>query len=78
MWTDTTMNSDFGSLINCGSVIMSLPSNSNLIVFKPNEKAYTELVRIKVSDKPVFSTPVVAGNQIFIKDAETLTLYKIN
>lgn len=78
MWTDTTMNSDFGSLINCGSVIMSLPSNSNLIVFKPNEKAYTELTKIKVSDKPVFSTPVVAGNRIFIKDAETLTLYKID
>lgn len=78
MWTDTTMNSDFGSLINCGSVIMSLPSNSNLIVFNPNEKAYSELTRIKVSDKPVFSTPVISGNRIYIKDAETLTLYKIN
>ena len=78
MWTDTTMNSDFGALLNCGSVIMSLPGNSNLIVFKPNEKAYTELMKIKVSDKPVFSTPVVSGNWIFIKDAETLTLYKLD
>ena len=77
-WTDTTMNSDFGALVNCGSVIMSLPSNSNLIVFKPDEKAYTELTKIKVSDKPIFSTPVVSGNQIYIKDNETLALYKIN
>ena len=78
MWTDTTMNSDFGSLINCGSVLMTLPSNSNLIVFKPSEKAYSELTKIKVSDKPVFTTPLISGNQIFIKEAETLTLYHIN
>ena len=78
MWTDTTMNSDFGSILNCGSIMLSLPSNSNLIVFKPNEKAYNELTRIKISDKPIFSTPVVSGDKIFIKDAETLTLYKIN
>lgn len=78
MWTDTTMNSDFGSLINCGSVLMTLPSNSNLIVFKLSEKAYTQLTKIKVSDKPVFATPLIAGNQIFIKEAETLTLYKLD
>jgi outer membrane protein assembly factor BamB len=78
MWADTTMNSDFGALLNCGSVLMSLPSNSNLIVFRPDEKAYTELLRIKVSDKPVFSTPVVAGNRIYIKDSEFLTLYTMN
>lgn len=78
MWADTTMNSDFGALLNCGSVIMSLPSNSNLIVFKASEKAYSELMKVKVSDKPVFSTPVVAGNLIYIKDAETLTRYKFD
>jgi len=78
MWSDTTMNSDFGAMLNCGSVIMTLPSNSNLIVFKPNEKAYSELTKIKVSDKPIFSTPVVSGNQIYIKDSETLSCYKFD
>lgn len=77
MWADTLMNSDFGSLVNCGSAIIALPSNSNLIVFKPSEKAYSELLRIKISDKPVFATPVVRGNKIYIKDAETLSLYRI-
>ena len=78
LWTDTTMNSDFGSLINCGSVMMTLPSNSNLIVFKPSGKAYTELAKIKVSDKPIFTTPLISGNQVFIKDTESLTLYKLD
>jgi outer membrane protein assembly factor BamB len=78
VWADTTMNSDFGALINCGSVIMSLPSNSNLIVFKANEKAYIELMKVKVSDKPIFSNPVISGNLIYIKDAENITRYTFN
>ena len=76
-WTDTTIHSDFGSVINCGSVLMSMPSNSNLIIFKPTEKTYTELAKYKVSDKPVFTTPVIKGNQFYIKENETLALYKI-
>jgi len=77
MWTDTLMNSDFGTIINCGSAIMAVPSNSNLIFFKPSGKAYSELMRVKISDKPVYATPVVQENKIYIKDAENLALYKI-
>lgn len=76
MWTDTLMNSDFGATVNCGSAIMALPSNSNLIFFKPTDKAYSELMRIKISDKPVFATPVIQGNKIYIKDAESLAFYR--
>lgn len=77
MWADTLMNSDFGAMINCGSAIMALPSNSNLIFFKPSEKAYSELMRLKISDKPIFATPVIQGNNIYIKDAENLALYRL-
>lgn len=76
MWTDTLMNSDFGAMVNCGSAIMALPSNSNLIFFKPTEKAYSELMRIKISDKPVFATPVIQENKIYVKEAENLALYR--
>jgi len=31
-----------------------------------------------VSETAIYAFPVVAGNQIYIKDAETLMLYKIN
>ena len=77
-WIDDAVNSDFASLVDCGSVLMGLPSTSNLIVFKPLSSAYTEVVKYKVSETPIYAFPVVSGNQIYIKDAETLTLYKIN
>jgi outer membrane protein assembly factor BamB len=77
-WIDNVVNSDFASIVDCGSVLIGLPSTSNLIVFKPVSTAYTEVVKYKVSETPIYAFPVVAGNQIYIKDAETLILYKIN
>lgn len=77
-WIDVAPNSDFASIIDCGSVIIGLPSTSNLIVFKPESAVYTEVARYKISETPVYSFPIVTGNMIYIKDAETLMLYKIN
>jgi outer membrane protein assembly factor BamB len=76
-WVDNTVNSDFATLVDCGSVLIGLPSTGNLIVFKPDSKAYTEVVKYKVSETPVYSFPIVAGNNIYIKDAENLMMYKI-
>jgi outer membrane protein assembly factor BamB len=77
-WINDVVNSDFAALVDCGSVLIGLPSTSNLIVFKPQSSAYSEIVKYKVSDTPVYSFPVIAGNLIYIKDAETLTMYRIN
>lgn len=76
-WVDNNVNSDFATLVDCGSVLIGVPSTSNLIVFKADPKAYTEVARYKVAETPVYSFPVIAGNNIYIKDAENLTLFKI-
>lgn len=75
-WVDENTNSDFATLVDCGSVLMGLPSTGNLLIFKPDNKAYSEVAKYKVSETPVYSFPIVAGNSVYIKDAETLTLYK--
>jgi outer membrane protein assembly factor BamB len=74
-WIDNTVNSDFASIVDCGTVIIGLSSISNLIVFKPEPTAYSEVAKYKVSETAVYSYPVIAGNKIYIKDAETLTMY---
>jgi outer membrane protein assembly factor BamB len=78
VWGDETLNSDFATIVDCGSVIIGLPSTGKLIVFKPDSKAYSEVAIYKVSETPVYAFPVIAGNLIYIKDAESLTLFKIN
>jgi outer membrane protein assembly factor BamB len=56
---------------------MALPSSAELIVFKPDGKQYEELARIKVSDTAVYAHPVLAGNRIFIRDQESVTLLTV-
>jgi len=78
-WTDPTQRdrSGFAAIVSAGSVILALPSNSELIVFKPSDKQYEELTRIKVSETPTYAHPVIAGSRIYVKDKETVTLWTI-
>jgi len=78
-WIDTTRRGSggFGAILDVGSVLMALTSNSELIAFKPSDKEYTELARIKVADTPTYAHPVIAGNRIYVKDAETLAMWMI-
>ena len=77
-WIDNAVNSDFATLVDCGSVLIGLPSTANLIVFKPESSAYSEISKYKVSETAIYSFPVIAGKSIYIKDAETLMLYRID
>ena len=74
-WTDQTAHQNFGSVIDAGSVIVALSSNSNMVVCKPDSKAYSQIAMLKVSDNTIYAHPILSGNRIFIKDNESLTLY---
>ena len=74
-WVDNAVNSDFATIVDCGAVIIGLPSTSTLIVFKSDPAAYNEVKKYKVSETATYSYPIVAGDKIYIKDAETLMMY---
>ena len=78
-WLDTTRRGrgGFAAILDAGSSILALPSNSELIAFKPSNQGYTELASIKVADAPTYAHPVLAGNRIYVKDEETLTMWII-
>lgn len=78
-WTDATARGSrgFGAIVGAGSCLIALTNDSNLIVFKPDGKAYSEIKSYKVADTVTNAHPVIAGSRIFIKDQETLTLWAI-
>jgi outer membrane protein assembly factor BamB len=76
-WADTSMNKAFGAIIDAGPVMVALPSSSELIIYKPDIKAYSEIIRYKVSDTPVYAHPLLSGNRIYIKDNETLVMWTV-
>jgi len=77
-WIDPTRHGrGFAAILDAGSVIFALPSTSELIAFKPIAEQYEELARIKVSDTPTYAHPVIAGNRIFVKDQDAVTLWTV-
>lgn len=56
---------------------MALPSTSELIAFEPKAEGYKELAKITVAETETYARPVIAGNRIFVKDQNTLTLWTL-
>ncbi len=78
-WTDSASHGrgGFGAIVSAGGCLLALPSSSELIVFKPDGKAYGEIARYKVSETAIYAHPVLAGNRIFVKDQESVALYMV-
>ncbi len=77
-WVDTTKRGgSFAAILDAGSVVLAMPSTSELIAFKPSDKGYDELARIKVAETPTYAHPVIAGNRIFVKDQDTVAMWTI-
>jgi outer membrane protein assembly factor BamB len=75
-WTDAAKRGgNFAAILDAGSVILALPSTSELTAFKPSDKEYAELARIKVADTPTYAHPVIAGNRILVRDQDTVALW---
>ena len=79
-WTDATSHdrSGFGAIVDAGSVLIALPSSSTLIVFKPEDRQYEQLAQIKISESSTYTHPVLAGNRVFVKDQDMLTMWTID
>jgi outer membrane protein assembly factor BamB len=78
LWTDTTKRGDGGAVLDAGSVILALTSDTYLVAFQPSGKGYTEVARYKVAQTPPWACPVIAGNRVFVKDHDTLALWTID
>jgi outer membrane protein assembly factor BamB len=77
LWTDSTPRGECGEILDAGPVLLALTSDSNLVAFKPSNKEYSELAKLKVSDTPPWAYPIIAGNRVFVKSKDTLTLLNI-
>ncbi len=69
--------SGFGSIVVADSVLFTLTPSSELVVIKPSGDQGKELARYKVSESQTYAYPVIAGDQIFIKDQNSVTLYSV-
>jgi hypothetical protein len=64
--------------VDAGSVLLALTPAAELIVIEPSAAGYKEMAKYKVADSPTHAYPVASGNRIYVKDAESVTLWTIN
>jgi outer membrane protein assembly factor BamB len=67
----------YGSIVDAGSVLLALTPASQLVVLQSSEKAFTEVARIKVAGSATHAYPIASGNRLFIKDADSVTLWTV-
>jgi hypothetical protein len=67
----------YGSIVDVGTALIGLTPAGELIAFRPNGDAFKELARYKVADRGTYAYPVPAGNAIYIKDQDSLTLWSL-
>jgi outer membrane protein assembly factor BamB len=68
----------YGSIVDAGSVLLALTPASQLIVFEPNAKEFKQIARYKVADSATYAYPIAAGNRVYVKDQESVTLWTID
>jgi outer membrane protein assembly factor BamB len=78
LWTDAGKRGECGGVLDAGGVLLALTSNKELVVFKPSDKELMEVAKYKVADSETWAYPIVAGNRVFVKDKEGLTLWTID
>jgi outer membrane protein assembly factor BamB len=79
LWIDSFQldRGGFAAILDVGEVMMVLPSNPELIAFKPEGNSFTELGRTKVADSPTYAHPVISGKTMYIKDSDSVICWNI-
>ncbi len=77
LWTDAAKRGDSASMLDAGSVILSLTVKGELVAFTPSKTQYTQLALLKLASAEAWAHPVVAGDRIFVKDSAAVTLWTL-
>jgi outer membrane protein assembly factor BamB len=76
-WIDSAKHGQSAALLDAGSAIVALTVEGNLIAFKPGGEQYSEIARAKVAATEAWAHPVLAGNRVFVRAGEAVTLWSI-
>ncbi len=78
LWTDPTGGrGGFGSIVDAGPVLLALTAKSQMTVFQPGDKEYSEVAAIKVADTATYAYPLLAGKRLYVKDQDSVTAWAV-
>jgi outer membrane protein assembly factor BamB len=75
LWTTRGREGDNASIVRAGSWLLLFTTNAEMIVAQASAAAYGEVRRYTVAESAVWAHPAVVGDQIVVKDVDTLTVW---
>ncbi|MBN1443078.1 MAG: PQQ-binding-like beta-propeller repeat protein [Planctomycetes bacterium] len=65
----------FGTVVDAGPVLFALTPAGQLAVLRPGKEKLQTIASYKVAEEGTYAHPVIAGNRIYIKDRDSVTLW---
>jgi outer membrane protein assembly factor BamB len=77
LWATRGREAENASFVSAGKLLFVLKDDAELVVARPNPASFDVVRRYTVAESPTWAHPVIDGNRIFVKDAESLALWMV-
>jgi outer membrane protein assembly factor BamB len=78
LWATRGRDAENAAIVSAGRLLFLLKDDAELVIARPNPASFEVLRRYTVAGSPTWAHPVVDGSRIFVKDAESLTLWTVS
>ena len=77
LWTSAPRQAENAAILNVGTTILSLEDDAELVVVPHSREGFEPVQRYEVADSATWAQPTLAGNRVFVRDVESLTLWTV-
>jgi len=78
LWTSEPRQAGNAAITRSGNLLFVLKEDGTLMVARADPTGFTPMKTYTVATSVTWAPPVISGNRIFVKDAETLALWTLN
>ncbi len=75
MWTTKGREGENAAMLTVGDLVFAMTTEGELVVMRANPNQFEAVKRYTVADSAVWAHPVLIGNGLVVKDAETLAYW---
>jgi outer membrane protein assembly factor BamB len=75
LWTSAPRQATNAAILRAGDLVLALKDDAELIVARPSASGFDPVKQYTVADSATWALPTVAGNRIYVKDTNALTLW---
>ena len=77
LWTSAPRQAENAAILNVGTTILSLENDAELVIVPYSREGFEPVQRYEVAESATWAQPTLAGNRVFVRDVESLTLWTV-